>query len=36
MLHFNEATRVKFPAAVQFLKLGYNYQSIGANYEMGI
>lgn len=28
MLHFNEDTRVKFPATVQFLKLGYNYQSL--------
>ncbi len=28
MLHFNEDTRVKFPATIQFLKLGYNYQSL--------
>lgn len=28
MLHFNEDTRVKFPATVQFLRLGYNYQSL--------
>ena len=26
--HFNEDTRVKFPATVQFLRLGYNYQSL--------
>lgn len=23
--HFNEDTRVKFPATIQFLRLGYNY-----------
>ena len=28
MLHFNEDTRVKFPATIQFLRLGYNYQSL--------
>ena len=28
MLHFNEDTRVKFPATVHFLRLGYNYQSL--------
>lgn len=28
MLHFNEDTRVKFPATIQFLKLGYNYLSL--------
>lgn len=28
MLHFNEDTRVKFPATIQFLKIGYNYQSL--------
>lgn len=26
--HFNEDTRVKFPATVQFLRLGYEYQSL--------
>ena len=34
MLHFNEDTRVKFPATVHFLRLGYNYQSLkGANID---
>ncbi len=28
MLHFNEDTRVKFPATIQFMRLGYNYQSL--------
>ena len=28
MLHFNEDTRVKFPATIQFLRLGYGYQSL--------
>lgn len=28
MLHFNEDTRVKFPATIQFLRLGYQYQSL--------
>ena len=28
MLKFNEDTRVKIPATIQFLKLGYNYQSL--------
>lgn len=28
MLHFNEDTRVKFPATIQFLRLGYDYQSL--------
>ena len=28
MLHFNEDTRVKYPATIQFLRLGYNYQSL--------
>ncbi|MGD9678994.1 MAG: DEAD/DEAH box helicase family protein [Vulcanibacillus sp.] len=28
MLHFNEDTRVKFPATIQFLRLGYEYQSL--------
>ena len=28
MLHFNEDTRVKFPATIQFLKLGYKYVSL--------
>ena len=28
MLHFNEDTRVKFPATIQFLRLGYSYQSL--------
>jgi len=28
VLHFNEDTRVKFPATIQFLRLGYNYQSL--------
>lgn len=34
MLHFNEDTRVKFPATVHFLRLGYQYQSIkGSNID---
>lgn len=34
MLHFNEDTRVKFPATVQFLRLGYEYQTLkGANID---
>ncbi len=28
MLHFNEDTRVKFPATIHFLRLGYEYQSL--------
>ena len=28
MLHFNEDTRVKIPATIQFLRLGYQYQSL--------
>lgn len=28
MLHFNEDTRVKFSAPIQFLRLGYDYQSL--------
>lgn len=28
MLKFNEDTRVKIPATIQFLRLGYNYQSL--------
>ncbi|WP_025725537.1 type I restriction endonuclease [Acholeplasma granularum] len=28
MLHFNEDTRVKLPATIQFLRLGYEYQSL--------
>ena len=28
MLHFNEDTRVKFPATIQFMRLGYEYQSL--------
>lgn len=28
MMHFNEDTRVKFPATIHFLRLGYNYQSL--------
>ena len=28
MLHFNEDTRVKFPATIHFLRLGYQYQSL--------
>ena len=28
MLHFNEDTRVKFPATIQLLRLGYEYQSL--------
>lgn len=28
MLHFNEDTRVKFPATIHFLRLGYKYQSL--------
>ena len=28
MLHFNEDTRVKFPATIQFMRLGYHYQSL--------
>lgn len=27
-LHFNEDTRVKFPATIHFLRLGYEYQSM--------
>ena len=26
--HFNEDTRVKFPATIHFLRLGYEYQSL--------
>ena len=37
MLHFNEDTRVKFSATVQFLKLGYEYQSLkGAQIDYDI
>ena len=28
MLIFNEDTRVKIPATIQYLKIGYNYQSL--------
>ena len=28
MLKFNEDTRVKIPETIQFLKIGYNYQSL--------
>jgi type I restriction enzyme, R subunit len=28
MLHFNEDTRVKFPAIAHFIRLGYKYQSL--------
>lgn len=28
MMHFNEDTRVKFPATIHFLRLGYDYQSL--------
>ena len=28
MLTFNEDTRVKVPATIQFLRLNYNYQSL--------
>ncbi len=28
MLAFNEYTRVKIPATIQFLRLGYQYQSL--------
>lgn len=28
MQHFNEDTRVKFPAIIQFLRLGYEYQTL--------
>ena len=28
MLHFNEDTRVKFPATIHFLRLGYEYQTL--------
>ena len=28
MLKFNEDTRVKIPATIQFLRIGYNYQSL--------
>lgn len=28
MLHFNEDTRVKFPATIHFVRLGYEYQSL--------
>lgn len=31
MLNFNEDTRVKIPATIQFLRLGYNYQSLKAD-----
>ena len=31
MVIFNEDTRVKIPATVQFLRLGYNYQSLKAD-----
>lgn len=31
MLIFNEDTRVEIPAAVQFLRLGYQYQSLKAD-----
>ncbi|MDE6252758.1 MAG: DEAD/DEAH box helicase family protein [Lachnospiraceae bacterium] len=31
MLTFNEDTRVKIPATIQFLRLGYNYQSLKAD-----
>lgn len=26
--HFNEDTRVKFPATIHFLRMGYEYQSL--------
>lgn len=36
MRKFNEDTRVKFPATVQFLRLGYEYQSLkNADYHPG-
>lgn len=28
MFTFNEDTRVKLPATIQFLRLGYDYQSL--------
>ena len=28
MIAFNEDTRVKFPATVQFMRLGYDYQAL--------
>ena len=28
MTHFNEDTRVKIPATIQFMRLGYQYQSL--------
>lgn len=28
MAYFDENTRVKFPATIQFLRLGYDYQSL--------
>ena len=31
MTVFNEDTRVKIPAAIQFLRLDYNYQSLKAD-----
>lgn len=31
MVVFNEDTRVKIPATIQFLRLGYNYQSLKAD-----
>lgn len=31
MAVFNEDTRVKIPAAIQFLRLDYNYQSLKAD-----
>ncbi len=34
MLHFNEDTRVKLPATIHFLRLGYNYQPLkGSNID---
>ena len=28
MMHFNEDTRVKIPATIQFMRIGYQYQSL--------
>ena len=36
MRHFNEDTRVKIPATLQFIKIGYNYQSINKATQTGV
>lgn len=35
MERFNEDTRVKFPATIHFLRLGYSYESYNKNIEKG-